>query len=120
MLKSLFIHDLFARSRSDLRELLSAVNNLAFSAGRTMLFILLQSGNPLITMVREAGFQFLSVPDAFLAKGEEFPAQDEKLYIDIRDLSHPAPAPGSDRPTPAVCLIGINAPGRGWSWSVPA
>ncbi len=86
VLKSLFIHDLFARSRSDLRELLSAVNNLAFSAGRTMLFILLQSGNPLITMVREAGFQFFSVPYVFLAKGEEFPAQDEKLYIDIRDL----------------------------------
>jgi hypothetical protein len=51
-----------------------------------LLYILLQTGDPLISMVREAGFRFISVPYVFLARGEDVPSQNERLYIDVRDL----------------------------------
>lgn len=58
----------------------------SLSTGRTLLYVLLQTGDPLINMVREAGIRFLSVPYIFLAKGEDVPSPDERLYIDVRDL----------------------------------
>ncbi len=68
------------------KELLAAVNNFALSSGRTLIYILVQDSDPLITMVRDAGFWFFPVPYVFLAKGEDVPSQDERLYIDVRDL----------------------------------
>jgi len=84
--RSLFVYNLFAHAATDLRELLSAVNNLALAADRTFIFILLQGGDPLVGLVREAGFRFLTVPYFFLAKGEDVPFPTERLFIDVRDL----------------------------------
>lgn len=85
-LRSLFVYNIFAHDVAGLKSFLSAANNVALVTRRTWLFILLQACDPLIGLVREGGFRFLTVPYVFLAKGADTPLPGERLFIDIRDL----------------------------------
>ena len=86
IIKSWFLYDLYAKDIDGLKNILAVVNNLAFSKGRDFVYILLQNDNPLISLIKKLRLILFSQPYWFIAKGNFFPQESERIYIDIRDL----------------------------------
>ena len=86
MVKSWFLHDLFAREVQDMRELLAEVNARALESGKDFVYILIQEGDPVIRAIREAGYRYLTLPYVFVAGGTAVPASGSRLYLDVRDI----------------------------------
>jgi hypothetical protein len=80
------VFDLYARDKQSLRSLMASVNNFALDQGRTYLYLLLGTNDPLLSWAKEMGYRFFTFPYCFLAKGRVFPGEKDKIYIDIRDL----------------------------------
>lgn len=86
IIRSWFLHDVFAHTPVALRTLLGGIMRRAHAAGRQFLYILVRSDDPLIRLAREARVRFLEVPYALLAKGDIVPDPRDRVYIDVRDL----------------------------------
>ncbi len=86
IIRSWFVFDLYAKDKKSLRSLMASVNNFALDQGRTYLYLLLGTNDPLLSWAKEMGFRFFTFPYCFLAKGRVFPEEKDKIYIDIRDL----------------------------------
>ena len=86
IIRSWFVFDLYARDKQSLRSLMASVNNFALDQGRTYLYLLLGTNDPLLNLAKEMGYRFFTFPYCFLAKGRVFPKDKDKIYIDIRDL----------------------------------
>jgi len=86
IIKSWFLYDLYAKDIDGLKNILAVVNNLAFSKGRDFVYILLQNDDPLISLIKKLRMILFSYPYWFIAKGNSFPEESDKIYIDIRDL----------------------------------
>jgi ribosomal protein S18 acetylase RimI-like enzyme len=85
-IQSWFLFDFCARDGKGVRSLLAAVNNIALSRDRKLVYILLQNSDPMLTFVRRSGHRVFTFPYVFLAMGRVIPTQTDKVYIDIRDL----------------------------------
>jgi len=86
MVKSWFLHDLFAREVQDMRELLAEVNARALESGKDFVYILIQEGDPVIRAIREAGYRYLTLPYVFVAGGTNVPVPGLHIYLDVRDI----------------------------------
>jgi len=85
-LKSWILFDLFTNNENDACQLLHKINNFALSKGKTFIYILLQNNVPNLLLLKRAGSKYFTMPYLFLVKGSIIPREDEKIYIDIRDL----------------------------------
>ncbi len=85
-IRSWFLFDVYATGVGSFIDLLRGMNNLAFANERRFLYILLQSDDPLLEIIKKAGFRFFTVPYYLLAKGRAIPGPAERVYLDIRDL----------------------------------
>lgn len=83
---SWFLYDVYADSEAALGRLLDAVSDAALEAGRTVLYLLLRPGDPLLAWTRAARRLMFTLPYRFLARGTHVPDPQEPLYLDIRDL----------------------------------
>lgn len=86
IIQSWFLYDLYAEDINGLKEILSAVNNFAYSKGKKFIYILLQTNDPLIKLVQKSRLLLFTYPYFFLANKKIFPKSSNKIYIDIRDL----------------------------------
>jgi len=86
ILRSWFLFDLFAADSQNLRTLLRAVNNSAFSYGKDFLYLLLQDSDPLLTWIKRTKLKAFTFPYYLLAKGKEVPGPEDPIAIDVRDL----------------------------------
>lgn len=86
VVRSWFLHDLFARGVQETRALLTEVNARALESGRDFVYVLMQEGDPAIRGVREAGYRFLTLPYVFVAGGTNVPAPGSRIYLDVRDI----------------------------------
>jgi hypothetical protein len=86
IIRSWFLFDFYATDKKGVHNLLSIANNIGFDRGRTFLYLLLGSDDLILRLIRTAGFKFFEVPYFFLARGRVFPAETDRIYIDIRDL----------------------------------
>ena len=86
IIESWFIYDLYAEDIESLSKLLISVNNLAFSKGKKFLYILLQNGDQLISLIQKVKKLIFEISYFFLAKGKIYPNDSSRIYLDIRDL----------------------------------
>lgn len=86
LIQSWFLFDFYAMEKRTTRNLISAVNNFALSRERKFLYILMQSDDPTLALIRTSGYRAFTFPYVFLAKGQKIPAPFDKVYIDVRDL----------------------------------
>ncbi len=83
---SWFLFDFFARDKEAVHSLIAAVNTYALAKGRTYLYFLLQSDDPMIEFLKGVGLKIFTIPYFFIAKGRVTPLEKDRLYIDVRDL----------------------------------
>lgn len=86
ILKSWFLYNLYSMDAGGIKEIISVLNNLAFSNGKNFLYILLQNDDRLLPLIKKSRKILFSQPYWFLAKGNCFPQLSDNIYIDIRDL----------------------------------
>ena len=86
MVRSWFLHDLFARGVHDMREVLAEVNARALESGKDFVYVLMQEEDPAIRAIREAGCRYLTLPYVFVAGGTNVPAPGSRIYLDVRDV----------------------------------
>ncbi len=86
MVRSWFLHDLFARGVQETRELLTEVSARALESGKDFVYVLMQEGDPTIKAFREAGYRYLTLPYVFVAGGTNVPAPGSRIYLDVRDI----------------------------------
>jgi len=84
--KSWFLFDFFARDEESVHSLIAAVNNLALAKGKNYIYILLQSDDPLLEVLKKSGSKVFTIPYFFMANGRAIPLEKDRLYIDVRDL----------------------------------
>ncbi len=85
IIQSWFLFDFCAEDDRNARNLIATVNNLALSRGKKFLYILLQSRDPMLALIRQPARRIFIVPYLFLAKGDKIPRETDKIYLDIRD-----------------------------------
>lgn len=83
---SWFLFDFYAKDKQNLRTILKAINNFAFTNGRKFLYILFQYHDPVLELLKDAGSNCLTVPYYFLANGRAIPTDGDRIYIDVKDL----------------------------------
>lgn len=86
IIQSRFLFDFCALDMETARHLLTIANNIAFAENKTFLYILLESNDITLRFIKHSGLKVYTVPYFFLAKGRLFPAESDRIYIDIRDL----------------------------------
>jgi len=85
-LKSWLLFDFYATDEQSLRQIVGIVNNLALDAGKDFMYLLLQNNDPMLAMIQKAKFRVFTIPYVFFAKGNKIPGENDRIYIDIRDL----------------------------------
>lgn len=86
IIRSWFLYDFYARDEQFIKILLSLANNLAIEAGKTFLYLLLDSRDPILNQIRNSGLKIFFIPYYFIVNGRLTPTETDRIYIDIRDV----------------------------------
>jgi len=85
-IRSWFLFDVYAYSKTDLKRLITVAKNHAFTNNQHFLYIRLQNNDPLLKIITENEFRYYKIPYYFLARGTQLPGINDRIYIDVRDL----------------------------------
>jgi len=86
ILKSWFLFNLYAKNIHSVVNLLKHINNQAIVNRKKFIYVLLQNNDPILSFFRKTKLKHFKLPYYFLGKGSKIPRQNDKIYIDIRDL----------------------------------
>jgi len=86
IMQSWFLFDFCTTDKKNTSNLLTIANNIAFDDNRTFLYILLGSNDSTLRFIKNSGFRVFTIPYFFIARGRITPAENDRIYIDIRDL----------------------------------
>ncbi|MFQ5798493.1 MAG: GNAT family N-acetyltransferase [Bacteroidota bacterium] len=86
IVRSWYLFHFYATNQRSARNLIATVNNFAVTHDKKFLYILLQSHDPALVLIRRSGCPVFTFPYLLFAKGQKIPCQSDKVYLDIKDV----------------------------------